>query len=446
MSPDRKKIQKIFNQIDRLAVKGKEQIFEYHKLIDDLISKGDYNYFELTLFYSYNININDYLNLTDIKNKTWEEILFQTNSSISKKIKKVLDTKGVYQVGFNFFKESNNVNIGKILEIDQLSDDSKYYLLNKQYARLIGLRITYLEVTKFDDYTTNSVIINTENYCTTENCLVNRYKIAVDYLLTPLWIESALESLNSKYAEITSLVPNLYRFWDYYSTDDDDNTILTGIVGGTYSASMYDGANYMNTNRTADWNDIKESGSDDDGPLAKGSIPYTHTQAESDDDPNQYFNPPMDGIVKDGTNYFGEGSKYFTNMYPGLFIMIASGISISEFNISGNVGSDGDGVGAGHIELLPEWTLFYKTNTDNSDDDPSINKLILVHGTSIGIKQEGDISYEYDDHRITGIGDRQRIIYAVTARNPEEGVLTEEDAIAVANKILEIIGSTDGSW
>ena len=431
MSPDRKKIQKIFNQIDRLAVKGKEQIFEYHKLIDDLISKGDYNYFDLTLFYSYNININDYLNLTDIKNKTWEEILFQTNSSISKKIKKVLDTKGVYQVGFNFFKESNNVNIGKILEIDQLSDDSKYYLLNKQYARLIGLRITYLEVTKFDDYTTNSVIINTENYCTTENCLVNRYKIAVDYLLTPLWIESALESLNSKYAEITSLVPNLYRFWDYYSTDDDDNPILTGIVGGTYSASMYDGANYMNTNRTADWNDIKESGSDDDGPLAKGSIPYTHTQAESDDDPNQYFNPPMDGIVKDGTNYFGEGSKYFTNMYPGLFIMIAS---------------DGDGVGAGHIELLPEWTLFYKTNTDNSDDDPSINQLILVPGTSIGITQEGDISSEYDDHRITGIGDRQRIIYAVTARNPEEGVLTEEDAIAVANKILEIIGSTDGSW
>ena len=230
MSPDRKKIQKIFNQIDRLAVKGKEQIFEYHKLIDDLISKGDYNYFELTLFYSYNININDYLNLTDIKNKTWEEILFQTNSSISKKIKKVLDTKGVYQVGFNFFKESNNVNIGKILEIDQLSDDSKYYLLNKQYARLIGLRITYLEVTKFDDYTTNSVIINTENYCTTENCLVNRYKIAVDYLLTPLWIESALESLNSKYAEITSLVPNLYRFWDYYSTDDDDITLAKEII------------------------------------------------------------------------------------------------------------------------------------------------------------------------------------------------------------------------
>lgn len=446
MSPDRKKIQKIFNQIDRLAVKGKEQIFEYHKLIDDLISKGDYNYFDLTLFYSYNININDYLNLTDIKNKTWEEILFQTNSSISKKIKKMLDAKGVYQVGFNFFKESNNVNIGKILEIDQLSDDSKYYLLNKQYARLIGLRITYLEVTKFDDYTTNSVIVNTENYCTTENCLVNRYKIAVDYLLTPSWIESALESLNSKYAEITSLVPNLYRFWDYYSTDDDDNPILTGIVGGTYSASMYDGANYMNTNRTANWNDIKEGGSDDDGPLAKGSIPYTHTQAESDDDPNQYFNPPMDGIVKDGTNYFGEGSKYFTNMYPGLFIMIASGISISEFNISGNVGSDGDGVGAGHIELLPEWTLFYKTNTDNSDDDPSINQLILVPGPFIGTTQQGDISSEYDDHRIAGIDNRQRIIYAVTARNPEEGVLTEEDAIAVANKILEIIGSTDGSW
>jgi hypothetical protein len=47
MSPDKKKIQKIFNQIDKLAVKGKEQVYSYYKLIDDLITKGDYNYFEL---------------------------------------------------------------------------------------------------------------------------------------------------------------------------------------------------------------------------------------------------------------------------------------------------------------------------------------------------------------------------------------------------------------
>jgi hypothetical protein len=297
MSPDKKKVQKIFNQIDKLAVKGKEQVYSYYKLIDDLITKGDYNYFELTLFYNYKIDITKYSNIFDVKKKTWDEILFQTNSSISKKIKKVLDTKGVYQIGFDIYgdlignininvssplsstysntsssqlvsltKTGNNiylttndnniydidiyyakwenntpiknsiellhsisptqssathsseiptsqggtylirtkmrsqspinyrelnykVNIersyllGSIVEIDRLSDDSKYYLQNKQYARLIGTKVTYLEVTKFG--ATSSVIINIENPQSSEETnLVNRYKVAVDYLLS----------------------------------------------------------------------------------------------------------------------------------------------------------------------------------------------------------------------------------------------------------------------
>lgn len=297
MSPDKKKIQKIFNQIDKLAVKGKEQVYSYYKLIDDLINKGDYNYFEICLFYSYNIDIKDYSNILEVKKKTWDEILFQTNSSISKKIKKVLDTKGVYQMGFDIYNDSaNNLNIsvssplsstysttsssqvvslsrtgnniyidtndnniynidiyysqwegnkpvdntikllqtisptqsivpysteiptsqggsylirthmrsqspityrelnykvqidrsyllGQILEIDQLSEDSKYYLQNKQYAKLIGTRVTYLEVTKVG--ATSSVLINNENPQSSEETnLVSRYKVAVDYLLS----------------------------------------------------------------------------------------------------------------------------------------------------------------------------------------------------------------------------------------------------------------------
>jgi hypothetical protein len=297
MSPDKKKIQKIFNQIDKLATKGREQIYEYHKLIDDLISKGDYNYFELTLFYSYQIDIKDYSSIADAKNKTWEEILFQTNTPVSKKIKKVLDTKGVYQMGFDIYSDSvNNINttvssplsstysttsssqvlsvsrngnniyistndnnvynidvyysqwennvpvpitikllqnlsatqsgtqykteipttqggtylirtqmrsqssityrelnykvqidrnykLGSILEIDQLSEDAKYYLQNKQYAKLIGTRVTYLEVIKLG--ATSSVIVNTENpQASEETNLVNRYKVAIDYLLS----------------------------------------------------------------------------------------------------------------------------------------------------------------------------------------------------------------------------------------------------------------------
>ena len=175
-------MQKIFNQIDKLAVKGKEQIYEYHKLIDDLISKGDYNYLELVLFYMYDIDIKD-KNLLYVKNKTLDKILFQTNSSLLKKVKKVFDTNGVYQMGFDIYRETDNENIGSILEIDILSDESKYYLQNRQFARIIGTRLTYLEVKKFG--ATSSIIVDTQNRDSSEeNNLVSRYKTAINYLLS----------------------------------------------------------------------------------------------------------------------------------------------------------------------------------------------------------------------------------------------------------------------
>jgi hypothetical protein len=67
--------------------------------------------------------------------------------------------------------------------MDQLSEDAKYYLQNKQYAKLIGTRVTYLEVTKLG--ATSSVIVNIENpQASEETNLVNRYKVAIDYLLS----------------------------------------------------------------------------------------------------------------------------------------------------------------------------------------------------------------------------------------------------------------------
>jgi hypothetical protein len=297
MSPDKKKIEKIYSQIDKLATKGKEYIYEYYKLVDDLISKGEYNYYEMTLFYKYNISIIDNNNIKETRAKTWNEILFQTNSSVSKKIKKILDSKSVYQMGFDIYSDilnnltisigsplsttysattstqvlslnrvnnniylstndnnvynvdiyysqwNNNtpiatsvsllqsisptqssatysteipttqggsylirthmrnpnpllnyelnykVNIeksqllGSIVEVDQFSVDSKYYLENKQFAKLMGTRVTYLEATYVG--ATASVIVNATNTSLSEdNNLVNRYKLAVEYLLS----------------------------------------------------------------------------------------------------------------------------------------------------------------------------------------------------------------------------------------------------------------------
>ena len=63
MNQDKKKIEKIFNKIDKLATKGKDQIQEYYKLIDEIIDKGEYSYLEQCLSKFYEISLNYYLNL-----------------------------------------------------------------------------------------------------------------------------------------------------------------------------------------------------------------------------------------------------------------------------------------------------------------------------------------------------------------------------------------------
>jgi hypothetical protein len=252
------------------------------------------------------------------------------------------------------------------------------------------------------------------------------------------WIDDALTELNSRYFEVTALVPNIYLFWDDYTTDEDDNP-MPGINDG--GDDMYDGANYMNTNLTNLYDTIKGGEIDNEDILAAASIPYTHTQPDNEDDSNENDNPPMDGEVRSGNSYFGPGSKYFTNMYPGLFITVADNMSVSEFSITGEVGSDEDTINAGSIEdVVPSWTLFWKTNYGDTSD-PSINHLILVPGSAAGITHEfedadGD---DNDDHAIIGISDRTRLIYAVVSTQPGEEVLNQSQFIAVAEKILDIV-------
>lgn len=103
MNETKRKTSKIYLQIDRLAKKGKDQIFDYYKLVDEFINKGEYGFFEQTLYNYYNIDSVKYTSVDDIKKKTWPEILFQTNSSFQSKLKKIYDQKKVYQTGFDIY-------------------------------------------------------------------------------------------------------------------------------------------------------------------------------------------------------------------------------------------------------------------------------------------------------------------------------------------------------
>ena len=115
----KRKLAKIFNQVDKLATKGKDNFIEYYKYIDELIAKSDYGAFQQALYYFYQIDISDYQYLSDVKKETWKEVLFQTKSDFLKKLSKIYKERNVHQISYDVF--TNNPNAVSISLSNPLS-------------------------------------------------------------------------------------------------------------------------------------------------------------------------------------------------------------------------------------------------------------------------------------------------------------------------------------
>ena len=251
---------------------------------------------------------------------------------------------------------------------------------------------------------------------------------------TPLDLDTVLQLLNANYSTITNVVESGRLF--YFSDEPEGSGGYNMIEDG--GEDMYDGANYFNTNLTQPWEDIIENDAND-----SLNIPYTHTQSLYENIP--YLNPPMDGQIEDGSNYFGDGSKYFTNMYPGLFVLAADDINIEQFSIGGNIGTDGDAdINTEVLETGGDtWTLFTKTNTDTDGDDPIITHLILVRGSSDGLTHEtttipGDIG-RYDDDGVFGLSGRSTIFCLVMGTEWDQGPMEINQLAQIATTFLNVI-------
>lgn len=113
MSSDiRKKLEKIYTKIDKIAVYGKEKTQDYYLLVDDFVNKGEYQNFELCLLQYYFIDISGINSIDTVKKKTWPDIMMQTKASFLKRLSKLYKTKNVYQQGFDIFSiEPKYLNI-----------------------------------------------------------------------------------------------------------------------------------------------------------------------------------------------------------------------------------------------------------------------------------------------------------------------------------------------
>jgi hypothetical protein len=212
-----------------------------------------------------------------------------------------------------------------------------------------------------------------------------------------------------------------------------------GIDDG--SNDMYDGGNFINTNLTQTFDTIYH-----DNIVSENSIPNTHTttfdtEAFYNELGDVEYHPLSDGEIADGTNYFGEGSYYFTNMYQGMFVLAALNVGIEEFSITGGLGSDSyTDLEVSEIEIAGNtYACFMKTNIESEGADPTVNHIILVPGSLDGLthlyNNDGD---DYDDDCIQGLTSRDHIYYLLpSTKNAQR--LSFVDAQAIAEKFLEVI-------
>jgi len=107
----RKKVNKIFGQINKIAQKGKDNNLEYQKLIDDIIKKGDYSHLEICLAELYNIDPTKYKTVDDLKKSTWKNIMFDTDSAFITGLKKLYKSNNVYQQGNEIRSDKGNFTI-----------------------------------------------------------------------------------------------------------------------------------------------------------------------------------------------------------------------------------------------------------------------------------------------------------------------------------------------
>lgn len=285
----RKQIDSIFRKIDKIALKGKDSFLEYYTLVDDLSKSGDYDNLLQCLYVNYEIDIDKLPTVDSVKKNTWKKILLMTQSLMSKRIKKLYDSKQVYQTGYDIWSSdpnfisiylsnpltatysaatasagititrsnntlnlnitnnniyditlykttwtdgqpsdlnkfqvitgitqstykleipttqdtewmistkerpnykvlnyslsvSTNKYLGQIIEDGIYTDETKYYIKNREYARITKTRKTFLEVIKVG--ATQSVFITDDNLKLSEdNNLYNRYVKAVNLLL-----------------------------------------------------------------------------------------------------------------------------------------------------------------------------------------------------------------------------------------------------------------------
>jgi hypothetical protein len=112
-------IKKTYKKIDNLAKGGNENIFLYKKLVDDIILNNEYDILYEVLLRYYKINIKEFSDYADIKQKTFAKIRLLTPSAYEENVKRLQQRLGFYNIGLDVYS-NDNVKMGQIFQKEDI--------------------------------------------------------------------------------------------------------------------------------------------------------------------------------------------------------------------------------------------------------------------------------------------------------------------------------------
>lgn len=285
-------------------------------------------------------------------------------------------------------------------------------------------------------------IINLDDIDVTE--IGERIVLVVEYDEPQPSINTILHSFNSTGAKASSVLElatanhSTYTSYQTYVVNSGNGSVYFLTPSGNWSQYTA-----LDNSGSAEFHvNLKETNAPYQALWSGANVIYTHTQMANDPDggsaPEDFI---MDGSINSTSSYFGSGSSYFTNHYPGLFTLVAKSIDISGFTIDGNIGADGGG--SVETTIVPivgyskDYTAYVKKVYDAGD--PSINQIIIIDTDGTGVEQSADLASDDDFHQITGIGSATELHYLLFATVPGSPMVTEEQIELVIGEYLDLV-------
>ena len=181
------KVKKIYNNINRIAQGGKDNVFDYYLYVDKIVKDGDYGLFLDTLSQYYEINAANMKTVNIVKKSSWPIILNNTYSYFQVGLYNLYNTNGVYQLGLNIYRSTDNLNLGEIHSNSFITDVATYsnsvtYVLNNEFAQSIKIKKTDLTVITYNP-TASTILDEDDASKSYEDNLLAKYSLAINILL-----------------------------------------------------------------------------------------------------------------------------------------------------------------------------------------------------------------------------------------------------------------------